>query len=103
MGPIQPIVDYKKHTQERFLERFNKILSDEDYYKLCEIGKDDTQGYLLEQVKRGAKRKIVVYNDVMMWCVFSGKKRILKTLYMVPNKIVKKLNSIYNLSMNNKF
>ena len=36
-------------------------------------------------------------------CVFSGKKRILKTLYMVPNKIVKKLNSIYNLSMNNKF
>ena len=40
---------------------------------------------------------------MILWCVFSGKKQILKTLYMVPNKIVKKINSEYNLDLKCKY
>lgn len=28
-------MDYKNHTQQRYLERFKKQLSDEDYFEIC--------------------------------------------------------------------
>ncbi|MCK9574712.1 MAG: hypothetical protein M0R51_01900 [Clostridia bacterium] len=86
-------MDYKIHSQERYLERFKKSMNDLDYIELCEIGKDDSKGFLLEQVKRGAKRKVVLFNGDYVWCVFSGKKRILKTVYVVPIKVLKRIKT----------
>ena len=90
-------MDYKRHTQERYKERFIRYhnilpeISDEDYYIMCIIGRDDNQGYFLKN-KNKSKKKIIFYNNIPFCCIITRKSKVVKTIYPVKKSILKKLN-----------
>ena len=108
-------MDYFKHTQKRFFERFKNSwsfkksgmidLTIEDYHKMCEICKDDSKVLLQENLKKRGCRKLIYYNGISMWCVISHKSKIIKTVYPVKNKfrkIVQNTEKYKNIKNENK-
>lgn len=75
------MADYRKHTKERFKERFlsNKYskmtsmdeMSDEEYNKLCEMCRDEDVGDLITKYK-----KVVNFRGIHIWVAYT--KRISK-------------------------
>lgn len=96
-------MDYKKHTKDRFIEKFSKTykckkiglteLSDENYYELCSIANDEKLVLYEDPIKKKkSKRKIIFYKNILMWCVVSHKKKIIKTIYPVRKKDFNKIH-----------
>ena len=79
-------MDYKEHTKNRFIERFNKKLSDKDYYKICDICRNDNN-YIKKDTYKKATKMVIKYEDIYMWCVLSNKKKIVKTVYPIKKSI----------------
>jgi len=86
-------MDYKEHTKLRFKERFNKELSDDDYYKICDICKS-SDVYFKQNTYKKAIKMIIKYDSNYIWCVVSHKKKIIKTVYPVQRRIKRKLTLI---------
>ena len=97
-------MDYKKHTQERFLERFMyynhrvtekrpemKYLTDDDYYNMCEICKNNSNVLYQEQKHNKATLKVIQYKGRNFSCIISNKKKIIKTIYPVDKKILERI------------
>ena len=97
-------MDYRKHTKERFLERFVpmfkskkvkykdqrdfKELTDADYDTMCELcGTSAT--FKIPSYKKGSK-VIIEYKGINFWCVISHKSKIIKTIYPVRNSDYKR-------------
>lgn len=95
------IKGFKKHTQKRFKERCvnffrNKIpeLTDEDYFYLCEVCKDDSGKYPAEPVPNPTGnpervnrfKKIVNLKGCLIWCVFHKRNGIVRTVIPVTTK-----------------
>jgi hypothetical protein len=83
---------YKEHTKLRYIERYHIALSNEDYDELCGIcEKEEGIGVhnRLKQTKHNT-RKIVMFKDKYILCVFDSKNKIVKTVLGL-NKRFKKL------------
>ena len=80
-------MDYKLHTQQRYLERFRKTLSDNEYQVLCELTK--STGWSVRPDKKRIFKTIIIYNNSLLWCVFN-KKNTVFTVYPVKNKHINK-------------
>ena len=85
-------MDYKLHTQQRYLERFRKTLSDNQYQVLCELTK--SAGWSIRPDKRRVFKTIVEYDNRLMWCIFNRKNTVF-TVYPFKNK---HKNNIYEIS-----
>lgn len=85
-------MDYKAHTKYRFKQKFFKDLSDADYYAICEICRNKIN-YIEVASYKGATKMVISYNDNLMWCVLSKRRKIVKTVYPVSKEI---LNSLIN-------
>lgn len=83
-----------KHTKERFIERFDIKLTDEGYIKLCELCKD--KNAIKIPTKSGCEKVIINFMGILVCCVTSKRRKIVKTVFPVKNKIFKKfiLNSM---------
>lgn len=79
-------MDYKLHTQERYLERYKEILTDDNYFELCEICRKQESWLSNTQVKRGASRILIMYNNHKVTCIVSRKKKIVKTVLHLTKK-----------------
>lgn len=98
------LMDYKKHTKDRFAERFQNVssckkvgiidITDEDYFKMCELASDDSKGFLKKITNRGGYKKIIFYNGIPMWCAVSEKKKIIRTVYPIKNSDFRKIKNI---------
>lgn len=98
-------MDYKKHTKERFTEKFLPIikskriknfwkdknnkqwleLTDDDYDNLCNICRNEP---LLIQSEKS--RVLIQYNQMYMWCVVTKKSKIVKTIYPTDRSDLRK-------------
>ncbi len=93
-------MDYKKHTQQRFIERFIPIikrkktggsiidwleLTDDDYSNLCRISLENPLFIHTEK-----RRVIVKYRNTFMWCCLSKKGKIVKTIYPIDTSDFRK-------------
>lgn len=74
-------MDYRKHTKDRYFERFNIELSDDDYNNLCELSKQDN--YIIKpDINRRVYKKIIFYNNKHMWIIYNRKNTIF-TVYPI--------------------
>jgi len=96
-------MNYKKHTKERFREKFlpyfnnlftktNKNrhkswvdLTDNDYEEMCIICNNSP---LLKQVEKN--RVLIKYNNTYIWCVLTKKKSVIKTIYPIDKSDFRK-------------
>ena len=85
-------MDYKQHTKNRFKQRFFKDLSDADYYAICEICRNKINHIEVASYNKSTKM-VISYNNNLMWCVISKKKKIVKTVYPVSKKIFDSLTN----------
>lgn len=72
-----------KHTQQRYFERFNEILSDDDYNEICSlliISNDDTL-----RLTKNKYKKIIIFKEKYMWCVFNRRLFVI-TIYPLNRK-----------------
>jgi hypothetical protein len=78
-------MDYKQHTKQRFVERILSStwleLSDDDYYKMCDISNNS---FIFKDSNKN--RVIIKYNDTFIWCVISKKSKIIKTIYPIDRR-----------------
>jgi hypothetical protein len=86
-------MDYKEHTKIRFKERFNKELTEIDYYKICDICRNGFS-YTKKDAYNKAIKMVIKYEDNYMWCILSNKKKIVKTLYPIKKSIKHKFIDI---------
>ena len=95
-------MDYKQHTKQRFVEKVlpsNKFhntgdkswleLSDDDYYKMCDISKNN---FIFKDCNKN--RVIIKYNDTFVWCVLSKKSKIIKTIYPIDKRDKKRFSEV---------
>ena len=97
-------MDYKKHTKDRFAERFINVpeckkagltyITDEDYYKMCELASSDDYGFLKKITNRGGYKKVIFYIGIPMWCAVSKKKKIIRTVYPIRKRDFRKIKNI---------
>ena len=91
------MTDYKKHTKERFKERFlsnpyyikegfKDEMTDDEYQNLCELCKDNDIGYLYTKYK-----KVIQFRGFYMWVAFTKKTRTVKTIFPINKSAYKKL------------
>jgi hypothetical protein len=74
-------MDYKKHTQDRYLQRFGAILTDDDYSSMkLLVCKDNAY-----KKNRNVFKEIIKYKNQYIWCVFNRKNTIF-TVYPVKKK-----------------
>ena len=90
-------MDFKKHTQERYKQRFLRELSDSDYEKMCEMCKNGNT--LFEKIspkkeRRRSHKMIILFNDIYTWVVVSKRKKIIKTVYPMRAKDLKLLTPV---------
>ena len=91
-------MDYREHTKQRFKERFlNKSiseLSDEDYDNICVICRN-TDAFLKanNQHRKSSVKKLIFYKEIRMCCIVSKKRKIVKTIYTVNKRLLKKFTS----------
>lgn len=67
-------------------------LSDEDYDNICIICRN-TDSFLRTKNSHNnySVRKIIFYKEIHMCCVISKKSKIVKTIYPVKRRLLKKL------------
>lgn len=85
-------MDFKKHTQERYKERFNAELSDSEYMQICELCKSGKIYIEKPSAKKRSKKVVIVYREIFMWCVISKRRKIVKTVYPVSKKDLKSID-----------
>ena len=73
-----------KHTKERYLERFNDNLSDDEYDELCSLL--NTENSI--KISKHKYKNSIIFNEKYIWCIFNRYKYII-TLY--PMKIKDRL------------
>lgn len=91
-------MDYKRHTKERFKEKFLPIittkklkiidwvdLTDNDYKEICIICNNSP---LFKQAEKN--RVLIKYNDTYLWCVLTKKKSVVKTIYPIDKSDFRK-------------
>jgi hypothetical protein len=102
-------MDYKLHTQQRFVEKFIPIskkksktfwentggdrgpsidwveITDEDYSNICKMCLENP---LFSQPER--RRVIIKYRNTFMWCAMTKKSKIVKTIYPIDRADVRK-------------
>lgn len=71
-------MDYKKHTKDRFKERFGQNMSDTEYFELTEIARLNPNKV---KVSNKASKVIVNFKGNDITCILSYKKKIVKTVY----------------------
>ena len=72
------------HTKNRYLERFNSILSDDEYNELCSMT-------IIEDSIRLSKNKykrVVIFNEQYIWCTFNRYKYIITVYPLHKNEIL---------------
>lgn len=74
-------MDYKKHTQNRFIERFKMILSDKDYKELCQLTKT-YNNFIMKQKSKKVYKKIIHFKNKYMWCVYNRRNTVF-TVYPI--------------------
>ena len=84
-------MNYKKHTQDRFFERFKFIITDAEYDILCKMCNDNF--IQIEPNRNRSIKKIIKYNNIYICCIISHKTKIIKTVYPVKRSKVKKYES----------
>ena len=102
---LKKIMDYKKHTKDRFREKFLPIikskkiknfwkdktnkswvdLTDDDYEEMCIICNNSP---LFKQVEKN--RVLIKYNNTYLWCVLTKKKSVIKTIYPISKSDFRK-------------
>lgn len=91
-------IRYRNHCQERFNEKFfkkgNDTLSEEEYMVLCEKCKKENSLYEVYGRGKNIVKKVIVFKDRYIFCVYDKKNNIIRTLYPVPKNIKKII--IYN-------
>lgn len=86
-------MDYKKHTKERYLERFKSELTDDDYTELCNICKSDNVILQVRQNrlnKNRNRKNLILFRNKYTWCVLSKRGKI-KTVFPAKRKEIKKI------------
>ena len=82
-------MDYIVHTQKRFLERFKIDLSVEEYKELVEINKVSNDYQIVQRDKKRVYKKIILYKDRYLWCVFNRKNTVLTVYPARKNDLIK--------------
>ena len=70
-------MDYKKHTKERFFERFKKEITDNEYTNLCELCKNEKNFIMIKTSYKKRLKVIVYFNNIYIWCALSQKNNVL--------------------------
>lgn len=97
-------MDFRKHTKERFVERFPSLgeLTNEEYQylhqlgckKILNIGEDGNEIWPAYPRKKGGKRRayrtVILFREKRICIVFT--KKIVKTLYPENKRRIKRTN-----------
>jgi len=72
---------HRVHTKERYLERFNHILSDDDYNELCSLSSKENA----IRISTNKYRSVILFKEKYIWCIFNRHNNII-TLYPLGKK-----------------
>lgn len=102
---------FKIHTQNRFKEKVLPSyqakrlklseLTDDDYFLLCELCKNDNTYPALavrnntnDMHRKNIMRKIVNFKGCLIWCVFHKKNYFVRTVFPLKKKELKTLRNV---------
>lgn len=92
----------RAHVKRRYLERFHRKLTNEDYDTLCNLCVDRAYGYNDHRRKdKGSRdyRKTLVFKNEVLVCIYSRKHKAVVTVYQLTNDFER---SLILLKYNNK-
>jgi len=76
------------HTKERYLERFNINLSDNDYDELCSLSSKEKS----IRISKNKYRSVIIFNERYIWITFNRYNYII-TLYPLGKKEILSYNN----------
>jgi hypothetical protein len=70
-------MDYRKHTNERYEQRFKKILSDSDYVRMSQLLNIQDA----HKLSKNVFKELIYFDKKYIWCIFNRKYTIFTVLY----------------------
>lgn len=97
----------RAHVKRRFRERFGLHITNSDYDELSELCNNKEKGYNDRRRDKNPSnkrdyRKIVVYKNIVMECIYNRRWKGVVTVYPLKNDFIESMVMMKYKSENNK-